>query len=82
MSAEVVALIASCCLCSGAAEHCRYVRTLGTLRVNSLMWDGESVHDERRTQHSAQTSSAPARREDWQCPQSLPVFWDRQVQFF
>ena len=34
---------------------CRYVRTLGTLPVNSLFWDGGSFHDERRTRHSTQT---------------------------
>ena len=34
---------------------CRYVRTLGTLPVNSLIWDGGSIHDERRTRHSTQT---------------------------
>ena len=35
--------------------RCRYVRTLGTLPVNSLIWDGGSIHDERRTRHSTQT---------------------------
>ncbi len=25
---------------------CRYVRSLGTLPVNSLIWDGGSIHDE------------------------------------
>ena len=34
---------------------CRYVRTLGTLPVNSPIWDGGSIHDERRTRHSTQT---------------------------
>jgi hypothetical protein len=34
---------------------CRYVRALGTLPVNSLIWDGGSIHDERRTRHSTQT---------------------------
>lgn len=35
--------------------ECRYVRTPGTLPVNSLIWDGGSIHDERRTRHSTQT---------------------------
>jgi hypothetical protein len=34
---------------------CRYVGTPGTLPVNSLIWDGGSIHDERRTRHSTQT---------------------------
>ena len=34
---------------------CRYVRSLGTLPVNSLIWDGGSIHDERRTRYSTQT---------------------------
>jgi len=33
---------------------CRYVRTLGTLPVISLIWDGGSIHDERRPRHSTQ----------------------------
>ena len=33
---------------------CGYVRSLGTLSVNSLIWDGGSIHDERRTRHSTQ----------------------------
>ena len=33
-------------------HDCRYVRTLGTLPVNSLIWDGGSIHDKRRTRHS------------------------------
>ena len=43
--------------CSSRAKsrECRYVRTLGALPVNSLIWDGGSIHDERRTRHSAQT---------------------------
>jgi hypothetical protein len=38
-----------------AAPACGYVRSLGTLSVNSLIWDGGSIHDERRTRHSTQT---------------------------
>ncbi len=34
---------------------CRYVRTLGTLPVNSLFWGGGSFHDERATRYSTQT---------------------------
>lgn len=34
---------------------CRYVRTLGTLPVNSLIWGGGSSYDERRARHSTQT---------------------------
>ena len=39
---------------SGEVVHCRYVRTLGTLPVISLIWGGGSFHDERRTRHSTQ----------------------------
>jgi len=44
---------------SPESRDCRYVQTRGKLPVNSLIWDGGSIHDERRTRHSTQAECAP-----------------------
>ena len=38
-----------------AKPECRNVRTLSAPPVNSLIWDGGSIHDERRARRSTQT---------------------------
>jgi len=49
------ASVSRCAVIHLFSVDCRYVRTLGTLPVNSLIRDGGSIHDERRTRHSTQT---------------------------